>query len=357
MQGIELSRLFYREIVRPWLDRAFPGLPHDAGVFGYGSELMGFDDAMSRDHNWGPRVQIVVSPADFAAFARPLVDRFDAEKPESFLGEPIGYRSRPHPPVVAEGALGRLGHGVEVFTAAAVLRTRLGLDIGTPVDALTWLALPEQRLVELTAGAVFHDGLGDLMRLRDAFARYPRDIVLYKLAAEWRGIADEQAFVGRAGQAGDDLGSRLIASRLVHAVMRIGFLLEGRYAPYPKWFGSAFARLAGAGRLSPLLAAALTASSWEMRQTHLADAYLAAAEMHAPAGLPLSVVPKVGPYFGRPFLTINADEIGAGLAAAIVDPVLRALPAIGAIDQITGAVPLVVEPERARRLITALYAG
>ena len=138
--------------------------------------------------------------------------------------------------------------------------------------------------------------------------------------------------------------------------MRIGFLLEGRYAPYPKWFGSAFARLAGAGEVSPLLAATLTADTWEKRQAQLADAYLAAAEMHAPAGLPLSVVPKVGPFFGRPFLTINAEEIGADLAAAIADPVLKALPVIGAIDQITGAVPLVVAPERARRLIAALYA-
>ena len=44
MKGIELSRLFYRDLVRPWLDRTFPGLRHDAGLFGYGSELLGFDD-------------------------------------------------------------------------------------------------------------------------------------------------------------------------------------------------------------------------------------------------------------------------------------------------------------------------
>ena len=278
-----------------------------------------------------------------------------SEKPESFLGEPIGYRSRPHPPVVAEGALGRLGHGVEVFTAAAVLRTRLGLDIGTPVDALTWLALPEQRLVELTAGAVFHDGLGDLTRLRNAFSRYPRDIVLYKLAAEWRGIADEQAFVGRAGHAGDDLGSRLIAGRLAHALMRIGFLLEGRYAPYPKWFGSAFARLAGARALAPLLNATIKAETWDQRQIPLAQAYLAVAEMHGPAGFPLSVTPRIGPFFGRPFLTINAEDISNGLASDIADPLLRGRPVIGSIDQITDATPPIEAPDRARRMIEVLH--
>ncbi len=357
MKGIELSRLFYRNVVRPWLDKAFPDLRHDAGIFGYGSELLGFDDDMSRDHNWGPRVQLVVGKADFEACATAIVDGFDAVKPASFLGEPIGYRSRPHPPIVADDALGRPEHGLEVFTADGILRTRLALDPHAPLDALTWLSLPEQRLLELTAGEIFHHGLGGLARLKEIFGHCPRDVVLYKLAAQWRRIADEQAFVGRAGHVGDDLGSRIIAARLAHDIMRMCFLLEGRYPPYAKWFGSAFARLAGARTLSPLLAAVLEADTWERRQTYLAEACLAAAEMHAPAGFPLSVTPGVGPYLGRPFLTINAEEIGADLAAAIADPSLRDLPVIGSIDQITDATPLIVAPERARRTLAALYSG
>ena len=95
MKGIELSRLFYRNVVRPWLDKAFPGLRHDAAIFGYGSELLGFDDDMSRDHNWGARVQLVVTGADFAVSAAAIVDGFNAIKPSTFLGEPIGYRSPP----------------------------------------------------------------------------------------------------------------------------------------------------------------------------------------------------------------------------------------------------------------------
>ncbi|PIP01224.1 DUF4037 domain-containing protein [Pleomorphomonas carboxyditropha] len=355
MKGIELSRLFYRDVVRPWLNKAFPDLRHDAGIFGYGSELLGFDDDISRDHNWGPRVQLVIRPADFPAHAAAIVDGFDAVKPASFLGEPIGYRSRPHPPIVADDALGRPSHGVEVFTAAGILRTRLDLDPTAPLDALTWLSLPEQRLVELTAGEVFHSDLGELARLRETLGRSPRDVTLYKLATQWRRIDDEQAFIGRAGLAGDDLGSRIIAARLARDIMRIGFLLEGRYPPYAKWFGSAFARLAGATTLLPLLAAALAADTWQQRQKQLAQASLAVAEMHAPAGFPLSVVPRIGPFFDRPFLTINAEAIGADLAGAIADPLLRGLPIIGSIDQITDATPLVVAPERARRAISALY--
>jgi len=355
MKGIELSRLFYRDLVRPWLDKTLPDLRHDAGLFGYGSELLGFDDDMSRDHNWGPRVQIVVAEADFAAYASAIVDGFDAFKPATFLGEPIGYRSRPHPPIVADDALGHPEHGVEAFTAAGILRTRLSLDRLSSLDTLTWLSLPEQRLLELTAGEVFHSGLGELSRLRETFVTCPHDVSLYKLAAQWRRIADEQAFVGRAGHAGDDLGSRVIAARLVRDVMRLCFLLERRYAPYPKWFGSAFARLAGAKALTPLLEATIKAETWEERQTHLAQAYLVAAEMHGPAGFPLSVTPRIGPYFGRPFLTINAEDIRNSLAADIVDPLLRGRPVFGSIDQITDATPPIEAPNRARQIIAALH--
>ena len=56
MQGLELSRRFYFEAVRPILDRSFPDLEHAAALIGHGSELLGFDDELSQDHQWGARV-------------------------------------------------------------------------------------------------------------------------------------------------------------------------------------------------------------------------------------------------------------------------------------------------------------
>jgi hypothetical protein len=63
--------------------------------------------------------------------------------------------------------------------------------------------------------------------------------------------------VGRCGDVGDDIGSRIITARLAHDVMRLCFLVERRYVPYPKWFGTAFARLSCAREISPLIADAL----------------------------------------------------------------------------------------------------
>ncbi|MDE0312275.1 MAG: hypothetical protein OXI52_08420, partial [Caldilineaceae bacterium] len=62
ISGMELSRRFYWEAVRPVLERSFCGLPHAAALIGAGSETLGFDDEMSTDHGWGPRLQLFLCP-------------------------------------------------------------------------------------------------------------------------------------------------------------------------------------------------------------------------------------------------------------------------------------------------------
>ena len=61
--GIALSRAYFLEVVRPALAARFPGLPYSAGRLGAGSEVLGLDDAVSRDHDWGLRLSVFV-PAD-----------------------------------------------------------------------------------------------------------------------------------------------------------------------------------------------------------------------------------------------------------------------------------------------------
>ncbi len=354
ISGLELSRRFHGELVGPWLSRRFPGLRHAAALIGSGSELLGFDDAMSRDHDWGPRLQIVVTEADFAGQAQTLVAAFAQIAPETFLGAPIAMNSRSHPPPRRAGALGDIRHGLEVWTLEARLRDGLALALGEPRDNLTWLALAEQRLLAMTAGAVFHDDDGRLTAVRRRLSAFPRDVRLYKLACQWRRIAEEQAFVGRAGLGGDDLGSRIITARLARDVMRMAFLIEGRYAPYPKWFGKAFAQLPCAPELAPWLDRALAARDWRRREAALSKAYLTLARLHRTRGLPGTFHPALGPFHDRPFTVINAEEIIAAIRAEIADPAVSALPVIGSLDQVTDATPLIEAPDRARQAMRAL---
>src|SRR5581483_7403542 len=100
-----------------------------------------------------------------------------------------------------------------------------------------WLSFPQQELLCLTAGEVFYDGLCEVEKIRRKLAYYPHDVWLYLLACQWTRIAQEEAFVGRCGEAGDELGSRVTAARLVRDLMRLCFLFEKRYTPYTKWLG------------------------------------------------------------------------------------------------------------------------
>jgi len=298
--GLELSRLCYQEAVRPILEAAFPGLPHSAALLGRGSEVLGFDDEMSADHNWEARVLLFLREEDQARYGDAVHEALRQRLPPRFRGYPTDY-----------GILTLRGFFLEF----------LDFDINGEIEPADWLTFPEQRLRMITAGAVHHDEIG-LEAVRGRFAYYPHDVWLYLLAAGWWRIHPEQNLVGRAGFVGDELGSALIGSRLVHDLMRLCFLMEKQYAPYSKWFGTAFARLACAAELSPILWKALRAETWPERETALAAAYEQVATMHDALQITRSVPTQVHQMWNRPFKVIWGDFPGA-LCAQINDPVVK----------------------------------
>jgi hypothetical protein len=166
------------------------------------------------------------------------------------------------------------------MTLRAFFRMQLAYDISHLPDVADWLTFPSQALREVTAGAVHHDGIGELTELRTCLAWYPHDIWLYLLACGWQRIGQEEHLMPRAGFVGDELGSALIGSRLVHDVMSLCFLMEKQYAPYPKWFGTAFKQLRCADQFWPVLWRAQQASIWQEREAALGDAYELLAQMH-----------------------------------------------------------------------------
>ncbi len=259
--GLQLSRQFYWQAVRPVLEDTAPGLPHTAALIGSGSEVLGFDTEMSSDHHWGPRVLIFLADGDFPGLAQRLSAALAGRLPRTFLGYPTNF-SQPDPldngtQLLRPLEQGPINHRVEFFSLGGYFQETLGLDPRNSLSAIDWLLLEEQRLRTVTAGEVFHDGLGGLEPLRQKLAWYPADVWLYLLAAEWAKIGQEEPFVGRCGSVGDDTGSRLVAARLAHSLMRLGFLMEKQYPPYSKWFGTGFSRLECAAELAPPLAEAL----------------------------------------------------------------------------------------------------
>jgi Domain of unknown function (DUF4037) len=222
---------------------------------------------------------------------------------------------------------------VEVTGLGSWLKGQLGFDPRRPVSLLDWLATPTQRLAEVTTGAVFHDGLGELNLVRAHLAWYPDDVWRYVLACQWQRIGQEEAFPGRCSEAGDELGSAIVTARLARDLMRLCLLMRRRYPPYSKWLGTAFARLPDVAIIAPSLAGAVSATGWSARERHLCDAYETAAALHNELGLTEPVRPRTRPFHDRPYRVLDAGRFTAALLAGITDPVVRQLPPAGAADQ------------------------
>ncbi|MEI8230216.1 MAG: DUF4037 domain-containing protein [Candidatus Peregrinibacteria bacterium] len=319
---LQLSQAFFSEIVAPILREEFPTLRYDAALIGTGSEVLGFDDEQSSDHDWRPRVYIFLAQKDADSLGEKIERCLREKLPQTFRGYPTMTKATDDPRT-------RFVHSLDAY-----VKGYLGIGITAELKPEQWLVLPEQKLLSLTSGQVFHDGLGQLRMLRERLAYYPRDVWLYIMASQWQRISQEEHFMGRAGSIGDDIGSRIIATRLVRDIMRLAFLQERQYAPYIKWFGTAFSRLASARELSPHLRSVLNAHDWKEREQHLSKAYEVVARKHNDLALTPSLDSNVSPFFDRPFLVIHAGEFASALQKLIEQPSLRRLPLIGSIDQI-----------------------
>ncbi|MFD7024635.1 DUF4037 domain-containing protein [Promicromonospora sukumoe] len=319
MSGTELARAYWSDVVRPVLDRELPDLPRAAARLGSGSDVLGLDDDTSRDHDWGLRLTLLV-PADRV---RETDDVLAAALPASYQGLPTAF------PVTWDPTV---RHRVEVAAPVEFVRSRTGLDVGGDLGVADWLSLTGQAVLEVTAGPVFEDGPGALTALRERLAWYPHDVWVHVLAAEWTRVGQELPFVGRTGQRGDDLGSRLLAARLVTALVRLGFLLERRWPPYPKWAGTLFGRLPVASSAGEPLAEALAAGTWQERDAALRAACEALhARQRAVGGLPALDGPVCENFYDRPFTGLR--DVAGVLRAAVVDPEVRALPHRGGVEQ------------------------
>jgi hypothetical protein len=351
--GQGLARRFYTEVVAPLL----AGTPHAAALLGDGSEVLGYDDETSTDHDFGPRVQVFLAPD---ADNGPVHAAALARLPERFEDLPVHF-ARTH----AYG--GRPSHQVEVTTAADFFARVIGVDPAGGMGLADWLLAPTQRLASLTTGPVFHDPAGELERRRAALAWYPDDAWRYVLAAGWLRIGQEQAFVGRAGATGDELGSAILAARLARDLIRLAFLIERRWAPYSKWLGRAFAGLSLAAEVGAPLRTALAAAGWRDREAAVCAAASALVAATNRLGLAEPVDPAPRRFYERDLRVVAAEALTEALTGAITDPQVRALltrlgqrpgasvPRLpGAIDQAVDSVDVLSHVDRCRAAAPAL---
>lgn len=349
--GAELARLLHGHVA-PVL--AARGLPYTAALVGPGSDVLGFDDVTSTDHDWGPRLQVLLTPEDHATHAAALHEELRHRLPE----EVGGWTTRAAAPA-SDGTRGPgsggpgtpVEHRVDVLTLDTLLTRVLG-DVRPPLSTADWLVVPQQRLLSLTAGVVLHDDLG-LERVRAELAAYPQDVWLYQQASAWSAIGEDAHLAPRAGMAGDDLGSRLVTARVCRTAVLLAFLQARRYAPYDKWLGTAFRRLPAAADLAGPLDATLAAADWRTRQRALGEVLVALLRAHNALDVTPPVPERTVPFHTRPFAVVEAESVADLLLAAVTEPSVRSLGRrrlIGGVDLVTQSTALATDVTRGAAL-------
>ena len=342
--GIALSRSYFEGVIAPLLKRHLPEVRYAAARVGPGSDVLELDDAMSCDHDWGLRLQLFVQEVD-----RPRVlSVLEQQLPTRFCGLPVRFGFSADP-------IERLR--VDVISVSDFAKQQLGFDPrGDRASVLDWLSLSGQSALEVVSGAVFHDQAGELTRLREALAWYPDELWRYVVACDWQRIDQELPLMGRAGDRGDELGSRTIAARLVDIAVHLGFMLSRSWPPYSKWRGTVFGQLTGCSRISTDLVRALDARHWLARQTALSEVLTGLLRLQEEAGFPVTAS-AVEPFWDRPYIHLTRSLVPAVLET-ISCPDVRALPVgIGSVEQQTDNVDVLIKPSARRSLAASVHSS
>lgn len=330
----DLSAGFHDEVVRPLLAET----PYAAGLLGWGSDVLGYDTERSTDHGWGPRLHVLVDSVEVERISKLIDERL----PDEYRGHAVRFGWDSQEAV----------HHITVTTVEDWLQDHLGVG-SADLSIEDWLVTPQQQLLGVVAGAVYADD-GRLAAVRDALKWYPDDLWIWMLACQWSRIAQEEAFVQRTAEVGDELGSRVVAARLVRDVMRLALLMERTYAPYTKWLGTAFARLGHDDGLDHDLAGALAAGNLVDRERAIVTAYGKVARRHNALGITEPLGPEPRQFFDRPAQVISAGRFVDACLAAVRDGRVKELGLIGSIDQFADNTDVLSNP-RAYRKLAAVY--
>lgn len=244
MKGLELARAYFEEAALPQLKERFPEyLPRiAAGLVGEGSECFGFDDDISRDHDWGPGFCIWLTKEDYQAFGGVLQAWYEM-LPRSFGG--YGPRSQ------SPQGDGRVG----VFPVGGFYARFTGLE-RAPQTLREWRALPESYLATVTNGAVFRDPVGEFSAIRKAILDfYPEDYCLKKMVARAAIMAQSGQYnFPRTLKHGETVAAQLALSEFIKTGMSMIYLMNKRYMPYYKWSHRGLKDLPVLGSTAPLFA-------------------------------------------------------------------------------------------------------
>ena len=225
MKGLEEAKRFYMECGAPMIEREFGEYVGRiaVGLAGHGSECFGFDDEISRDHDFETGFCMWLTREDEAAIGFRLTRAYDRIKSE-YCGARLEHTS----------AIGANSQGVSII--GDFYRRYTGCD-GAPATLKDWLFTESAYFAEAVNGEVFRDDLGEFSKIRERIANgMPEDVRLKKIAAAAVRMAQTGQYnYPRCIAHGEEGAAALALCEFVRNAYEMIFLLNKKHCPYFKW--------------------------------------------------------------------------------------------------------------------------
>lgn len=223
MNGIELSESFFNDCIFPVLQDNFGSYLDDisAALLGDGSEVLGFDDEISHDHNYCPRVLLFVVDKKFDLVGDALLKAILDVAPNDYKGFKLQNNE--------------FRKFIEVVPLEGFFINYLDTDY-FPVTSIDWLKLDEQKLLELTSGKIFYDSKNQLRQTIDKIRFYPKDVKYFLLSTCYSRLS-EVGGIERSIIRKDFISVDMYRSYFVYFAIKTFHLYKNRFCPYRKWMG------------------------------------------------------------------------------------------------------------------------
>ncbi len=243
MKGLELAEKYYETYGRKMLAEQFGQIKDQTavGLVGYGSECLGFDDDISKDHDYGPSFCIWLPREIYQEYGTSMQEAYDA-LPREFLG----FAAR----MEEEQGKGRVGIlCLEDFYEEMIGRSSL------PQTEMEWLAIPEEMLATAVNGKVFEDHLRQFSSIRDGLMQYyPHGVWIRKIAYSMAKAAQAGQYnYARAMKRGERIAAEMALTEFVKESMHLVYLLNRTYAPFYKWMHRGMRNLATCSEIGDML--------------------------------------------------------------------------------------------------------
>ena len=221
MKGLDLCYQYYLKYGKRMLEEKFSQFMQymAIGLFGFGSDCLGFDDDISLDHDFGPGF-VILLPYDIYCLIGDSIQKEYDLLPKEFMG--IQRQESSH------GKM-RVGvYSIEQFFGQFIDKIPESLE--------DWLSLDENSLLCCTNGLIFDDYLGEVTRIRDILAYYPEDIRIKKIAYSIAKMAQSGQYnYARCMKRRDEVAASLAINEFVNETLSVVYLLNKKYKPYYKW--------------------------------------------------------------------------------------------------------------------------